>query len=90
MVTRYRLRHPVIGFIESAKRIVTIPAAAIVTARTAATPAPGLCTVVWDGKVVQAYRMDIEQNGILVRTGTSLSEITQSPYPHPSDPAASP
>jgi hypothetical protein len=54
MITRYRLRDPVIGFIESAKQIVTIPAGAIVTARTAATPAPGLCTVVWDGKIIEA------------------------------------
>ena len=66
MVTRYRLRRPVIGFIESAKQIVTIPAGATVTARTAATPVPGLCTVVWDEKVIEAYRMDVERNGIIV------------------------
>ena len=66
MVTRYRLRQAVIGFIESAKQIVTIPAGAIVTARTAATPAPGLCTIVWDEKVIEAYRMDLDQHGIVL------------------------
>jgi hypothetical protein len=62
----------VIGFIESAKRVVTIPAGAIVTARTAATPAPGLCTVVWDGKVIEAYRMDVERNGVVVSENKSV------------------
>jgi hypothetical protein len=56
----------VIGFIESAKLIVTIPAGTVVTARTAVTPSPGLCTVVWDEKVIEAYRMDLDQHGIVV------------------------
>jgi len=66
MVTLYRLRLPVIGLIESAKQIVTVPAGADVTTHTAATPSPGLCTVVWDGRVIEAYRMDVERNGELI------------------------
>jgi hypothetical protein len=72
MVTRYRLRQAVIGFIESTKEIVTIPAGAIVTIQTAGTPSPGLCTVVWDGRVIEAYRMDIEQNGTKVSRSDSV------------------
>jgi hypothetical protein len=59
----------VIGFIESEKQIVTIPSGAIVTTHTAANPSPGLCTVVWDGKVIEAYRMDVERNGEVIKPG---------------------
>jgi hypothetical protein len=66
MVTRYRLHDPVIGFIQSAKQVVTIPAGAIVTIAFRATPSPALCTVAWDGKLIEAYRMDVEQHGTVV------------------------
>ena len=78
MVTRYLLQRPVIGSIESAKQIVTIPAGATVTARNAATPVPGLCTVVWDEKVIEAYRMDLDQHGIVL-TDTAVG----SKHPKP-------
>src|SRR5215469_8182746 len=85
MVTRYRLRQPVIGFIESAKQIVTIPAGAIVTPRTDANPSPGLCTVVWDGKVLEVYRRDIERNGEVVSHSNRVGVISPNlPHCYPS------
>jgi hypothetical protein len=62
----------VIGFIESAKQIVAIPAGAIVTIKSNVLPPTGLCTVVWDGKVIEAYRRDIERNGEVVSHSDSV------------------
>ena len=72
MDTRYRLRDSVIGFIESAKQVVTIPAGAIVSIKSNVLPPTGLCMVVWDGKLVEAYRMDIEQNAAVVSHSISI------------------
>jgi hypothetical protein len=57
---------------ESTKQIVTIPAGAIVTIRSNMLPPTGLCMVVWDGKLIEAYRMDIEQNGTIVSDNESV------------------
>jgi hypothetical protein len=62
----------VVGFIESTKQIVTIPAGAIVTIRSNMLPPTGLCMVVWDGKLIEAYRIDIEQNGAVVSENESV------------------
>jgi hypothetical protein len=72
METLYRLRHPVTGFIQSTKQIVTIPAGAIVTARATLTPSPALCSIVWEGEMIEAYRMDIEDNGDVVSENESV------------------
>ena len=72
METQYRLRHSVVGFIESARQVVTIPAGAIVTIKSNVLPPTGLCMVVWDGKLVEAYRMDIEQNGAVISENESV------------------
>ena len=66
MVTRYRLRHPVIGFSESVKQTVTIPAGAVVAIASRAAPSPGLSTIAWDGKLVEAYWMDLERHGTVL------------------------
>ena len=63
VVTRYRLRHPLIGFGASAEQIVTIPAGALVIARVRIPPSPGLCRVDWDGRVIEVLQMDLEQHG---------------------------
>jgi len=60
---RYRLRHPATGFIQSNKQIMTIPAGAIVTAKAPLTLSPALCSTVSEDEVIEAYRMDIEDNG---------------------------
>ena len=66
MATEYLLRHPVIGFIESAQKIVTIPAGALVIARIRIPPSPGLCSVDWDGRAIEVFQMDLEKHGSVV------------------------
>ena len=66
MVTRYRLRLPLIGFIESAKQIVTIPSGATVVARIEIPASRGLCRVHSDGRVIEVFQMDLERRGSVV------------------------
>jgi hypothetical protein len=63
--TRYRLRRPVVGFIESENHIVTIPAGAIVSM--ASRPSVGLCLVAWQGRLIETFREDVERNGAVLK-----------------------
>ena len=63
VATQYRLHHPIVGFIQSTKQTVTIPAGAIVIARIHDTDSPGICIADWNGQMVQVFRMDLERHG---------------------------
>jgi len=62
-VGQYRLIRPVVGFAQSTKTAVTIPAGAVLSLARIANPEPGICTVEWDGSFIEAFRTDVEQNG---------------------------
>ncbi len=60
---KYRLLHPVIGFSQSLKRVVTIPAGTTVNLFTT-TPEIGVCRVSSDGREIVAMLKDIEENSV--------------------------
>jgi hypothetical protein len=66
MVAKYRLHRDTYGFIESAKQVVTIPTGAIVTLTVREDTPVRLCTVAWDGKVLEAFREDVQRNGTMI------------------------
>ncbi len=54
------------GFIESTKRVVTIPAGAIVTLADRKLIQMGLCAVAWEDQLIQASREDMQRNGTMI------------------------
>jgi len=63
--SKYRLLYPLIGFCQSLKRLVTIPAGTTVTLFTTP-PEIGVCRVTWDGRVILALRKDVEENSVVL------------------------
>jgi hypothetical protein len=72
VVASYRLHRDTYGFIESTKRVVTIPAESVVTLTVREDTPVGLCTVVWDGKVIEAFREDVQRNGSMIFEANAL------------------
>ena len=66
MVTRYRLFHPVVGFIESENQVVTMPVGAIVNMASRG-PSVGLCLIAWQGKLIETFREDVERHGSVLK-----------------------
>ena len=66
MIGTYRLHRDTYGFIESTKRVVTIPAGAIVTLADRKHIQMGLCAVAWEDQVIQASRADVQRNGTMI------------------------
>jgi hypothetical protein len=66
MVTRYRLFHPVVGFIESENQVVTMPVGAIVNMASRG-PSVGLCLIAWQGKLIESFREDVERHGAVLK-----------------------
>jgi len=66
MVAKYRLHRDTYGFIESAKQVVTIPTGAVVTLIVREATPFGLCTVAWEGKLIEAFREDLQRNGTMI------------------------
>jgi len=64
--TQYRLRHAVIGYIESENQVVTIPQGAVVSMASRG-PTVGLCLVAWQGKLIETFREDVERNGAVLK-----------------------
>jgi len=62
MTDKYRLLRPVHGFIESIGRIVTIPPGEIVTLAVPRHNSFGLCSVVWNDQLVEAFVEDLQKN----------------------------
>ena len=67
--SKYRLLHPIIGFCQSLKRLVTIPAGTTITL-SATPPEIGVCPFTWDGRRILALRKDVEKNSV-VEMGTA-------------------
>ena len=65
MESKCRLLHPIIGFCQSLKRLVTIPAGTTITL-SATPPEIGVCRVTWDGRVILALRKDVEENSVVI------------------------
>jgi len=63
--SKYRLLYPIIGFCQSLKRVVTIPAGTTITL-SASPPEIGLCPVSRDGRVILATRKDVEENSVVL------------------------
>ena len=66
MIGTYRLHQDTYGFIESTKRVVTIPAGAIVALADGKLIQIGICAVVWEDQVIQASREDVRRNGTMI------------------------
>jgi len=64
--TQYRLRHPVIGYIESENQVVAIPAGAIVSMASRGLSV-GLCLVAWQGKLIETFREDVKLHGAVLK-----------------------
>ena len=66
MIGKYRLHRDTYGFITSDKQVVTMPVGAIITLTVREDTPVGLCTVVWEGRVLEAFREDVLRNGTMI------------------------
>jgi len=62
MPDRYRVLRPVHGFIESIGKVVTIPPGEIVTLAVPRHDSVGLCAVMWNDQLVEAFAEDLQKN----------------------------
>ena len=78
MVRTYSVIRPVIGFSRDDKRIVTIPAGALI--RLVVVPGGvGITATVFEGRAILLQYEDIERNGVNVEIGT-VGVVTHQPH----------
>ena len=75
----YHLIRPIFGFWSDSGQVITIPARAVIRP-VIIKDGLGLCTALWEGRLVMAYREDIDRNGLSLRRLADNGE--------PDDPAA--
>ena len=77
MVRTYSLVHAIVGFLRDEKRIVTIPAGALI--RLVVVPGQvGITSTVFEGRVILLQYQDIERNGVDVeRPLGEAGQLTQ-------------
>ena len=59
----YHLIRPIFGFLSECGTTVTIPATAVLQV-VISKNGLGLCTALWEGRLVMAFRKDIEENSM--------------------------
>ena len=63
MPSRYHLIRPIFGFLSEDRQVITIPAGAILQPIIAKNGL-GLCTSLWEERLVMVFGDDIQRNGI--------------------------
>ena len=85
MALEYHLVRPIFGFWSDCGQVITLPAKAVL--RTIISKnGMGLCTVMWDGRLVMAFSEDIAKNGISLE---AVGNTAQPQHPLAARPASS-
>ena len=77
MDLEYHLIRPIFGFWSDSGQVITIPARAVIRP-VIIKDHVGLCTALWDGRFVLAFRDDIERNGLSLRRLADCGEADDS------------